>query len=80
MFPWKSDTEGFCFQNIMHLFVTVVVVVLSLSALIIIAISSKKAGLNLLSKWAYIALIAGATWSNWNNSFTTICIWPIRKI
>ena len=77
MFPWKSDTEDFCFQNIMHLFVTIAVVILSLSALIIIAISSKKAGHNSLSKWAYIALIAGATLSYWNNSFTTICIWPI---
>ena len=57
MFPWVSGVDKLIFQNIMHLAVTVAVVVLSLSSLILIAISSKRVGLKSLGIWAIIALI-----------------------
>lgn len=57
MFPWVSGTEGPCFQNIMHLAVTAMVVLLSLFSLILLVISSEKAGLPSLGRWALAALI-----------------------
>ena len=58
MFPWISDAADLCFQNIMHLVVTVLVVILSLSSLILIAISSSKVGLKSLRILSLISLIA----------------------
>ena len=58
MFPWVSGVDKLIFQNFMHLAVTVAVVVLSLSSLILLAISSKRVGLKSLGLWAIIALTA----------------------
>lgn len=57
MFPWISGADGMCFQNVMHLAVTVAVVVLSLASLIMIVFSSRRAGVSSLGKWALAALI-----------------------
>ena len=56
LFPWVSGESKMYFQNIMHLIVTALVVILSLSSLIILAISSKKAGLKNLGIIAGISL------------------------
>ena len=56
LFPWVSGESKMYFQNIMHLIVTALVVSLSLSSLIILAISSKKAGLKSLGIIAGISL------------------------
>ncbi len=57
MFPWVSGADGMCFQNVMHLAVTVAVVVLSLASLIMLVFSSRRVGLSSLGKWALAALI-----------------------
>ena len=48
LFPWVSGEGGNYFQNFMHLFVTAAVVILSLSSLVVLSLSSRKAGLKSL--------------------------------
>lgn len=57
-FPWVSDATNTDPQNVMHLLVTVLVVVLSLAALVLILLSAKKAGHKSLGIWAGICLAA----------------------
>ncbi|MDO4466954.1 MAG: DUF998 domain-containing protein [Bacillota bacterium] len=57
MFPWVENQNAFSFQNGMHLIVTVLVVLLSLFALVLIGWGAKKEGLYSLSKWAFVCLI-----------------------
>ena len=62
LFPWVSGESGMYLQNIMHLIVTALVVILSLSSLIILSFSSKKAGLaslGLLSAVTLFLMILG---------------------
>lgn len=56
MFPWVADALNFSPQNICHLIVTILVVVLSLAALIMIFISAKHEGLKSLGMWAMVCL------------------------
>lgn len=58
LFPWNNMKPSSSFQNVMHLFVTMAVVVLSLLSLVLIAMGGKKAGLPSLGVWAIVALIA----------------------
>lgn len=58
MFPWVSDASNSNPQNVCHLIVTVLVVVLSLTALILLAISAKHEGMRSLGIWAVICLCA----------------------
>ena len=58
MFPWLNGASSSNLQNIMHISVTILVVVLSLAALILIAIGARKQGLKSLSIWAVICLVA----------------------
>lgn len=63
LFPWVADADEFCFQNVMHLVVTVLVVLLSIAALVLIIIGGRKEGLKSLSIWAavcFAAMLAGA--------------------
>ena len=55
MFPWVSDAGNYSFQNIMHLTVTVLVVVLSIVSLILIGIGSRNE-IKSLSVYAFICL------------------------
>lgn len=57
-FPWLSDAANTAPQNVMHLIVTVLVVVFSLAALILILLGAKKAGQKSLGIWAGICLAA----------------------
>jgi len=56
MFPWVADAPGSNPQNVCHLIVTVLVVVLSLAALIMLAISARYEGVKSLGIWAAICL------------------------
>lgn len=56
MFPWVENAANTHPQNIGHIVVTVLVVVLSLSGLILIAIGARKEGLKSLSILAGICL------------------------
>ena len=56
MFPWVSGADGANPQNIMHLIVTVLVVVFSLTSLILIAVSARKGKHKELSVWAVLCL------------------------
>lgn len=58
LFPWVSDAPVSNPQNVMHLIVTVLVVVLSLASLILIAIGAQKEQINSLSIWAIFCLVA----------------------
>lgn len=58
LFPWVSDADGSHPQNVMHLLVTVLVVVFSLAALVLVAIGARKEGLKSLSVWAIVCLVA----------------------
>ena len=58
MFPWVSNASSTHPQNVLHLIVTVLVVVFSLAALILIALGAKKAGLRSLGIWAVVCLAA----------------------
>ena len=58
MFPWVADAPNFSPHNVCHLFVTILVVVLSLTALIMISISAKHEQLKSLGKWAIVCLCA----------------------
>lgn len=57
-FPWVSDAASADLQNVMHLLVTVLVVVFSLAALILLLLGAKKAGQKFLGIWAGICLAA----------------------
>lgn len=66
-FPWVSDAENLCIQNVMHLAITVAVVVSSIVSLILIAIGAKKEGMKSLGIWAVVclaAMFAGAIGTN----------------
>lgn len=56
LFPWISDAEASHPQNIMHLVVTVLVVVLSLASLVLIGLGSRRE-IQSLSSWAWVCLL-----------------------
>lgn len=56
MFPWVADAPNSNPQNVCHLIVTILVVVLSLAALIMISFSAKYEGLKSLGIWAIVCL------------------------
>ena len=58
MFPWVADAPVSDPQNVCHLAVTVLVIVLSLAALILISVSAKKEELKSLGIWAIVCLCA----------------------
>ena len=58
LFPWVSGAPASNPQNIMHLAVTVLVVVFSLAALVLIAVGTKKEQLKSLRVWAVVCLAA----------------------
>ena len=58
LFPWVSDAPASNPQNVMHLLVTVLVVVLSLASLVLVAIGAGKEQLKSLSIWAIVCLAA----------------------
>lgn len=57
LFPWVKDAPASNPQNFMHLVVTVLVVVLSLTSLVLIAIGARKEQINSLSVWAVVCLV-----------------------
>lgn len=58
LFPWVADAGNSHPQNVMHLIVTALVVILSLAALILSIIGAKKEGMKSLFIWACICLAA----------------------
>lgn len=58
LFPWVSGVSSSHLQNVMHLIVTVLVVVLSLVSLILVAIGAGKEQMRSLRVWAVICLSA----------------------
>lgn len=58
LFPWVKDAPASNPQNIMHLLVTVLVVVLSLTSLVLIAFGAQKEQMRSLSIWAIVCLAA----------------------
>ncbi len=58
LFPWVQGESAALFQNTMHLVVTALVVVLSIAALVLIAIGGRKEALVSLSGWAIACLAA----------------------
>lgn len=58
LFPWVKDAASTNPQNIMHLVVTVLVVVLSLVALVLVAIGAGKEQMKALKIWAIVCLAA----------------------
>ena len=58
MFPWVADAPNSNPQNVCHLIVTILVVVLSLAALIMISVSAKYEELKSLGIWAIACLCA----------------------
>jgi len=58
MFPWVVEAPNSNPQNVCHLIVTVLVVVLSLAALILLSISARYEGLKSLGIWAVVCLCA----------------------
>ena len=58
LFPWVSGVSASHAQNVMHLLVTVLVVVLSLAALILVAIGAAKEPMRSLHVWAIVCLLA----------------------
>ncbi|WP_455542782.1 DUF998 domain-containing protein [Intestinibacter sp.] len=58
LFPFVSNAEGFNFQNMMHIAVTVAVVGLSISSLVLIAIGAGKDKFKGISVWAIVCLVA----------------------
>lgn len=57
-FPWVSEADHLIFQNVMHLAITVLVVLLSIVSLVLIAVSARKENLRSLGIWAGICLAA----------------------
>ena len=58
LFPWVSGAPASNPQNVMHLGVTVLVVVLSLASLVLVAIGAGKEHMKSLGIWAIICLVA----------------------
>lgn len=58
LFPWVSDAPASNPQNVMHLGVTVLVVVLSLAALVLVAIGAGKEQIKSLKIWAVVCLVS----------------------
>ena len=58
LFPWVADADSSHPQNVMHLIVTALVVIFSLTALILSIIGAKKEGMKSLFIWACICLAA----------------------
>ncbi|MGN0406660.1 MAG: DUF998 domain-containing protein [Bacteroides sp.] len=58
LFPWVSDAPASNLQNVMHLGVTVLVVILSLAALVLIAAGAGKEQIKSLRIWAIVCLVA----------------------
>lgn len=58
LFPWVSGAASSHPQNVMHLIVTALVVVLSLAALILVAAGARKERMRSLSIWAIVCLAA----------------------
>ena len=58
LFPWVKDAPASNPQNFMHLLVTVLVVVLSLTSLVLVAIGAKNEQMRSLSIWAIVCLAA----------------------
>ena len=58
LFPWVADADSSHPQNIMHLIVTALVVIFSLTALILSIIGAKKEGMKSLFIWACVCLTA----------------------
>lgn len=56
MFPWVLDAGSASFQNVMHLLVTVLVVILSLVSLVLVAVGTRKGKYKSLSNWAFCCL------------------------
>lgn len=66
-FPWVSEADHLIFQNVMHLAITVLVVLLSIVSLVLIAVSARKENLRSLGIWAGIclaAMLVGAVGTN----------------
>ena len=58
LFPWMADADSSHPQNVMHLIVTALVVIFSLTALILSIIGAKKEGMKSLFIWACVCLAA----------------------
>lgn len=58
LFPWIKDAPASNPQNFMHLAVTALVVILSLSSLVLVAIGARKEQMKSLSIWAIVCLAA----------------------
>ena len=58
LFPWVSDAPSSNPQNVMHLGVTVLVVVLSLASLVLVIIGAGKEQMKSLRIWAIVCLAA----------------------
>ena len=58
IFPWVADADTSHPQNVMHLVVTALVVIFSLTALILSIIGFKKEGMKSLFIWACVCLAA----------------------
>ena len=58
LFPWVADADSSHPQNVMHLIVTALVVIFSLTALILSIIGAKKEGMKSLFIWACVCLTA----------------------
>ncbi|MCQ4022376.1 MULTISPECIES: DUF998 domain-containing protein [unclassified Ruminococcus] len=58
MFPWVRGASSSHPQNVMHLIVTVLVVVLSLAALVLVVVGAGKEQMKSLRLWAVICLLA----------------------
>lgn len=66
-FPWVSEADHLIFQNVMHLAITVLVVLLSIVSLVLIAVSARKENLRSLGIWAGLcltAMLVGAVGTN----------------
>lgn len=58
LFPWVSDEAASYPQNVLHLAVTVLVVVFSLVALVLVAIGARQEQMKSLGIWAVVCLAA----------------------
>lgn len=56
LFPWVADADSSHPQNVIHLIVTALVVIFSLTALILSIIGAKKEGMKSLFIWACVCL------------------------
>lgn len=58
LFPWVSGASSSHPQNVMHMIVTALVVVLSLASLVLVAVGAGKEQMRSLRVWAVICLLA----------------------